>query len=227
MRALHHHPRRARRPHRRLQNRPHALKRRADRLGALCRAGHEGRAAAAVRFDQRRAAGLHADRKNRLLLARPHFYGKRKAGGRGDLLLQRLPRTADHQRLRQKRAQGRRDGAEHAQHPLGRHASGLYGHPRRPDDRRDGHEALQTQPAYPHHHRQPGRADERALSDGVRRPCADFARAERSGRALLVVDPRQRKGDPTSSTSCTSAASTCWTTTSRTSMSPDMPAARS
>ena len=102
---------RRRRPHRRLQVRPHPGRRQAVRLRDPREARRRGRHLPPVRLDPGREPRLHAvgaDRRRGL----PRDHGAaRRAGHRGDVREQHRPRPAGPRRRRLVRAQGRRSSA--------------------------------------------------------------------------------------------------------------------
>ena len=185
-------PGRGRRPHRRLQVRPHPGRRQAVRLPHPGQARRGGRHRAPVGLDPSREPRLHAvGADGRRGVPRDHG-AARRPGHRGDLRQQHRPGPAGPRCGRLVRPQGRGhrplDGAELPDRERPRLPQVR---PRR--DRRQGQDQRGPgRQARDLHDRRPGRADGRPGPDGQPRPPLRRDPARRHGDRQRQPDPGQR-----------------------------------
>ena len=139
--AGHHHAARRHHPHRRFQGRPHAHRQRALRSAHPGRIRQARRAAAAVRFHQRRPPRLHRERARRPPAPGGHLQPRRAPPRR--LLLQLLhpPPPADPRPRRRVRPQGGLPRPQHDQRHRNRPSLRPAAHSRRHPAAPAGHHA--------------------------------------------------------------------------------------
>ena len=197
------------RPLRRLEVRPHAGGRQADGLRAAVRDRREGRAPAALGLDARR--GSRGTRSPSVTSA---IFSTRSCRALQDgSSPRRSPRTsrASSRSWTWPRRGGETDGDHRAldgrttrgHRARGRlpHVPGGRAHPAQGDRQAPGPRALH------HHHRQPGRAHERAVTHGARRSPSRRGEGRRHRGHVGHADPGQRgaREPPPSTTSSSSA----------------------